>query len=137
VLWAALISWLSTDSFAGARTDEILRPLIRWIAPEASEEALHFAHAVIRKLAHLGEYAVLGALVLRALEGPSVPRARSAIGAVALCAAYAILDELHQTWVPSRTGSALDVAIDGSGGAFGVAYRAWRSSLSAGRRSSA
>jgi VanZ like family len=67
---------------------------------------------VLRKLAHAGEYAVLGALLLRALGRPWV--------AFGLGIAYAISDEIHQSFVPGRLGSPLDVAIDAVGVAAGV-----------------
>lgn len=132
-----MISFLSTDSFAGSRTDAILRPLIRWVAPTASEEAVALIHAAVRKVAHVTEYAVLGLLVFRALDAPARPRVQTVAWSLAVSAAYAGLDELHQTWVPSRTGAVLDVVIDASGAALGVAFRAWRGSVSADRRSSA
>ena len=125
VVWAALISYLSTDSFAGGRTLAILRFLLEWIVPGVTEETVVLLHAGVRKLAHLTEYAVLGVLALRAFEGPPRPRAQSVLWAVALCAAFAALDELHQTLVPTRTGAVSDVAIDAFGGALGVAFRAW------------
>ena len=68
---------------------------------------------LLRKLAHVGEYAVLGALLLRALGRPWP--------AAALGVAYAVTDELHQRFVPGRLGSPRDVAID----AFGVALGIW------------
>jgi VanZ family protein len=68
---------------------------------------------VLRKLAHAGEYAILGALLLRALE--------RVWGAFLLGAAYAVTDEVHQAFVPGRQGSPLDVAIDAAGVAVGVA----------------
>ena len=125
MVWAGLIAYLSTDSFAGGRTLEILRLLLEAIVPGVSEETIALFHAAIRKLAHLTEYAVLGVLVLRAFEDPLRPRAQGILRAVALCAAYAVLDELHQTLVPSRTGAVRDVAIDALGAALGIAWRAW------------
>ena len=68
---------------------------------------------VLRKLAHAGEYAVLGALLLRATG-----RAGLAFGLGLL---YAISDELHQVFVPGRMGSPVDVAIDAIGVACGIA----------------
>ena len=67
---------------------------------------------VLRKLAHAGEYAVLGALLVRASG-----RAGLAVG---LGAAYAITDEIHQTFVAGRAGSPVDVAIDAVGILLGV-----------------
>jgi len=67
---------------------------------------------VLRKLAHAGEYAVLGALLVRASG-----RAGLAVG---LGAAYAITDEIHQTFVAGRAGSPVDLAIDAVGVLLGV-----------------
>ncbi len=75
---------------------------------------------VLRKIAHAGEYAILGALLLRALR---MRRLSFLLGV-----AYAVSDEIHQTFVPGRAGTALDVAIDAIGVAVGVlaAARRWR-----------
>jgi VanZ family protein len=68
---------------------------------------------VLRKIAHAAEYALLGALLVRALSRPGL--------AVALGVAYAISDEIHQSFVPGRMGSPLDVALDAAGVVVGVA----------------
>ncbi len=67
---------------------------------------------LLRKLAHVAEFAVLGVLLVRALG-------RAGVG-FALGALYAVSDELHQAFVPGRMGSPLDVAIDVVGVACGV-----------------
>src|SRR5712691_8575498 len=67
---------------------------------------------VLRKGAHMTEYAVLGALLFRALER-EVP---AFLGAVA----YAVSDELHQHFVHGRHASPVDVAIDSVGVAIGL-----------------
>jgi VanZ family protein len=70
---------------------------------------------VLRKLAHVAEYAVLGLLLARA-----APTA----AALALGVAYAVTDEVHQAFVAGRQGSPLDVAVDAVGVLLGVAaYR--------------
>ena len=66
----------------------------------------------LRKLAHATEYAVLGALLVRATGRGWL--------AFALGTLYAASDEIHQTFVPGRMGSPLDVAIDAIGVACGV-----------------
>ena len=65
---------------------------------------------VLRKIAHTAEYAILGALLVRATGRTGV--------AFALGVLYAVSDEIHQTFVAGRHGSPLDVAID----AVGVAW---------------
>jgi VanZ family protein len=67
---------------------------------------------VLRKLAHAAEFAVLGALLVRATDRAGL--------AFALGALYGASDELHQAFVPGRMGSPLDVAIDVVGVACGV-----------------
>jgi VanZ family protein len=71
---------------------------------------------VLRKLAHLTEYAILGGLIFRAV--------RSAPAAVLLASAYAATDEVHQTFVTGRHGSPLDWLIDTAGAVLGVALAA-------------
>ena len=71
---------------------------------------------VLRKIAHAAEFAVLGALLLRALAG--------ALPAFALGVAYAVSDEIHQSFVEGRRGAPLDVLIDAVGVGLGVL--AWR-----------
>ncbi len=66
----------------------------------------------LRKLAHATEYAVLGALLFRAL-GRELP-------AIAIGIAYAVTDEVHQAFVPGRLGSPLDVLVDAAGVLAGV-----------------
>lgn len=72
---------------------------------------------VLRKLAHAAEFAVLGALLVRATG-----RAGLAFGLGVL---YALSDEVHQVFVPGRVGAPLDVAIDAIGVAVGIAL--WQS----------
>jgi VanZ family protein len=67
---------------------------------------------VLRKLAHLVEYGVLGVLLYRAL--------RREPAAIAVGSLYAITDEVHQAFVSGRQGSALDWLIDTVGVVAGV-----------------
>jgi VanZ family protein len=67
---------------------------------------------VLRKLAHLVEYALLGALLFRAFAREPV--------AVAVGSAYAVTDEIHQAFVPGRAGSPVDWLIDTVGVVAGV-----------------
>jgi len=67
---------------------------------------------ILRKGAHLTEYAVLGALLYRALGREPL--------ALAVGLAYAATDELHQHFVHGRHASPVDVAIDAVGVAAGM-----------------
>ena len=67
---------------------------------------------ILRKGAHLTEYAVLGGLLYRALDREPL--------ALAAGIAYAATDELHQYFVRGRHASPVDVAIDAVGVAVGM-----------------
>jgi VanZ family protein len=73
---------------------------------------------VLRKGAHMTEYAVLAYLLARAL-GRETP-------ALAAGVLYAASDELHQSFVRGRHASPVDVAIDSVGLLVGLL--AWRRS---------
>ena len=99
-------------------------PVVLWAAvifafssvPSLSTE-LGTLDTILRKLAHLAEYAILGALLARALHRPVV--------AVALAGLYAVSDEVHQTFVEGRVGAVLDVGIDTVGALAGVLTWEW------------
>lgn len=67
---------------------------------------------VLRKFAHVTEYAVLGALLARALARPEL--------AILAGALYAVSDEIHQSFVRGRHAAWYDVVIDTVGVTVGV-----------------
>jgi VanZ family protein len=69
---------------------------------------------VLRKLAHMAEYALLVFLWWRALRRPLAERAAVAL-AVAISLVYAGTDEFHQSFVEGRHGTPVDVLIDSVG----------------------
>jgi VanZ family protein len=101
VLWAALIFTLSAIPGLGTG-------LGTW-------------DLVLRKLAHAAEYAVLGALLVRALQREPL--------AILVGSAYAVTDEVHQAFVSGRHASPVDWLIDTAGVVAGVLlYARWAAS---------
>jgi len=116
IVWAGLISGLSTDTFSSEHTSVFIVPALRWLFPHAAMESIELMHAVIRKMAHLTEYFILSILLMRALRGQDrVWKLRWAIWAIAIAAGYACFDEFHQSFVPSRTASPWDALLDTTG----------------------
>src|SRR5437764_4887045 len=112
----AVIVWFSGGAFSAENTGSVLRPLFRWLLPGASDAQIAALHALIRKSAHVTEYAALAALWFVALPGErGLSRRRAAWLAFLVAVGWACLDELHQATEPSRTASAMDVAIDATG----------------------
>ena len=67
-----------------------------------------------RKIFHAAEYALLCLLWWRAFADVTTLR-RALAAAAALSIAYAVSDELHQSFIEGRHGTPVDVAIDSIG----------------------
>jgi VanZ family protein len=122
IIWMAFISFASSNEFSAANTSRFVRPLLLWLFPNITEEGIGLAHFLIRKAAHITEYAVLGWLAARAFTGSSREflRQKWFFAGLVLIALHALLDEFHQSFVPSRTGSLYDSCIDIVGGLIGL-----------------
>lgn len=111
VIWSASSDLGSADHTVGP-VSWLVSVLVSWATPAQ----IDFAHWLVRKLGHLTEYAILAVLWFRTLHtGRRLASVPSAAAALTLSIAWAMADELHQSFVPSRTASALDVMIDGIG----------------------
>ena len=124
--WLPVVAWMififigSTDLLSAEHTSRFIGPFLRWFAPDVSDATVASVQLVVRKCAHLTEYAILAALLFRAFR-QSQPRVGRALAiSFALAAVYAALDEFHQSYVASRTGSPWDVLIDCVGALAGV-----------------
>ncbi len=133
VVWATCISWFSTSAFSAQSTNSYIDPVLRYFFGELSPATFRFAHTVIRKSAHFAEYGVLAVLLCRALTEPGTRPSGGLIARViTYCAIYACLDELHQLFVPKRTGSPYDSMLDTVGAIVGaLLFRTWRRSAGA------
>jgi hypothetical protein len=84
-------------------------------------EFLGLHEAVIRKSAHFIIYALLGASFYNLIKNNLrfTPAFRGFI-ALALTSTYAIIDEVHQTFVPGRSGQISDVVLDSAAALVGI-----------------
>jgi len=117
IVWAAVILLASTDLFSAANTGSVLEQiLVRLLGHPIAPATLSLMNFLMRKSAHLTEYGILGALTFRALRGDGKSwSARWAVGAIVFTTCIATIDEIHQTFVPSRTGTWHDVVLDAAG----------------------
>src|SRR5438093_12050410 len=80
--WLPVLIWLgvmfvgSTGLLSAEQTSRFLVPLLRWLKPDISAEALAQIHFVVRKLGHSFEYALLAMLLWRVLRGGPYLRLR-------------------------------------------------------------
>jgi VanZ family protein len=127
LLWMALIFTASTDLTSAEHTSRFLVPFLRWLKPDITWATIDHIHFLIRKGAHLTEYAILAVLLWRALRrrrrvGVRSGRPHAAL-ALVLAIVFAATDEYHQAFVASREASLTDVLIDSCGAALGLALR--------------
>lgn len=130
--WAAAAVWMVVIFLLSAQTNkesgDLSGGIVRWVVAlfyrnfeafslEKQESVLEVWHLLIRKGAHFTEYAVLCVLVANALR---LCRKLHWYLPVAISAAYAVTDEIHQYFVPGRACRLLDMGIDTCGAIFGM-----------------
>ena len=118
ILWMVCVFLMSSGMFSSENTSRIIEPILKFLFPAISTHLLHLVHAIIRKMAHLTEYFILALLLFRAFKSGSTEKhgLRWAALSLLVVALYATTDEFHQTFVPSRGPSIVDVGIDTTGG---------------------
>jgi len=120
--WIALILWLiviaieSSAYLSASNTSRILYPILHFLFGLTWEQFEPW-HFFIRKSGHVFGYGLLSILLFRAWKA-TLPISnanwswRWANIAVLGTALVASLDEWHQSYIPSRTGTVRDVILD-------------------------
>lgn len=98
VFWLIAIFIFSSDFFSADHTEKVL--------------VYDFLNVLVRKCAHVVEYAILMYLWFRSLCVDRTRFSRSVIWGVILSVLYALSDEWHQSFIPSRDGTIADVGWD-------------------------
>ncbi len=130
VLWALVIGCMALIFSFSAQpagdsmdlSDGLLHSILRFLHINLSEEIITFMRVFIRKVAHFAIYMLLGFLVYLLFKaGYELATKKSAGATVTMCALYAVTDEVHQLFVPGRSGMVKDVLIDSAGAVCGLA----------------
>lgn len=100
---------------------QILNHLISTIS---GSHAFVIPEIVVRKLAHLTEYFLLGILLCSGFFSPLYPRRSLAIAFIT-GSLYAASDEFHQVFIPGRTAELHDIGIDSFGVLCGTIVMLW------------
>ena len=100
-------------------TSMFVRPVLIFLFPSADNATLEIYHGYVRKAAHFTEYAVLALFAVRAFGRSATDflRRYRFVFALGVVMAIACIDEINQSFEPSRTGSFRDVLLDVNGGA--------------------
>lgn len=126
--WLGALAWMGVifmmsampGDVSGAQSGRIAELALRAMAflfgaDAASGVSPDVINLLVRKGAHMTEYAVLFLLYRRALHASGARR--PGLAALCLCACYAATDEGHQAFVAGRGPSVVDVCIDTLGAA--------------------
>src|SRR5262249_33697549 len=120
--WAAQMYRFSTGRYSSEASWTLLEKLLQLVGVTPPPSTVSALNTIIRKLAHLIEYAALTLLLYRSLakEQPLRWRPNLAFWCTGIASIYAMSDEFHQVFVPSRRAAALDWGIDLAGAAFAM-----------------
>ncbi len=126
VVWAMLI-FVGSGSVLSAEHTSVLLRLVKWLFPGSTADTLAWVHFLMRKAGHLTEYAVLASLAARAFRNSSHQflKLHWFKLSLLLAIAYALTDEFHQSFVPSRTASIHDSLIDSTGALIALSIIWW------------
>jgi len=109
-----VIATESTEYFGADRTSGPLRWLWEHLFGAVSNGRWYMIHHYIRKSGHFTGYGLVALTWLRALwmSFPRLSFQRDALLALFATALIASADEVHQTFLPNRTGLPRDVVLD-------------------------
>lgn len=133
VVWLGVIRMESTDMASAHNTSFVLYKVMSVVVPHVRHEFVELVNAILRKTGHFLGYGILSALVFLALRNTNRDRLRPLLRrpwgiylrdwwrrewvmiGILFTIATAALDEIHQTFIPSRTGRWQDVVLDTCG----------------------
>lgn len=128
--WFLVIGWMGLIFFLSAQhaeqsadlsggITELVNVVVEKVAPEADLHIEQISYFV-RKNAHFFAYMLLAMLTLNALRRSGGRGRKSAALALGITVLYAISDEVHQLFVPGRSGQMSDVLLDSVGALVGI-----------------
>lgn len=134
LLWLAVLAVCSMIFFFSAQSGEdsaqTSSKIVKWLiallvsgydamALAEQQQLFDVASLLVRKLAHFGEFALLGFLLRLLMQSYRLPKGPWLAWLAATL--YAVTDEVHQLFSVARGASVVDVGIDSLGAAAGVA----------------
>jgi VanZ family protein len=133
LVWLGVIRLESTDFASAGNTSGVLYTLIAAVVPHVDQSFVSRLDEILRKTGHFAGYAILSGLVFLAFKKTNADRLRLllrrpwgtcwrdlwrwdwALLGMMVTVVTAAADEIHQTFIPSRTGAWQDVVLDSCG----------------------
>ena len=122
ILWMILIFWFSNQNgtISSEMSDGLISEVVKFIEiilknSLDNEKIIETFVFLIRKVAHFFLYFVLGILWMNLLKEHRVSLGKQVIYSLLFCIMYACSDEIHQLFIPGRSGNIIDTMIDTTG----------------------
>ena len=129
LLWMVMIFLLSNEEAvkSSKKSDGLIIKSVelftgKSLSVQEKEKVLKYLVFPVRKCAHLSLYLILGILVISLLREYMVINTKLVLLSLLICFLYACSDEIHQLFVPGRSGEVRDVLIDTLGASLGVFF---------------
>ena len=120
VLWMCFIFYMSSRSGSESQEQsDLVLSILNFLGLQLNESIKNIASFIVRKTAHVTEYMILYILIFRVVTLYFNTK-KSKLIALLCMVLYASTDEIHQLFVPGRSGMVRDVFIDSIGGIIGV-----------------
>lgn len=120
--WAVIIFDLSRASYSSSCSAGVISIVLDWLSVSILAQNLGLLNALLRKSAHLTEYAVLAVFLYNALKPVGNPywSRKAAFWTLLASGSYSITDEFHQLFVAGRHASLFDCLMDTAGAILGL-----------------
>lgn len=119
ILWMGVIFYLSGEpaTESSARSGEIIEAVRPFLSLFSVDNMTSF----VRKSAHVVAYFILGILVYNVVRAYNFTQSRTIAISMFFSLLYAVSDEIHQMFVPGRSGELRDVLLDTAAATLGIA----------------
>ena len=120
LVWIGLIAFESTDFFSSEHTSSVLYTILTFLFGHIDLYKFLIFHYYLRKAGHVVGYGILGLLLLRGWRA-TLDQDHAQLGRTVLLSwlgtvFVAAMDEWHQSYIPSRTGTVRDAVLDSVAG---------------------
>ena len=109
-----------SDGFISKTIGNIYKITHKNVSEEKLIEIQDKYTVITRKTAHFTIYLILGLLIGMLLKEYNITNKQLIIYGILICMTYAITDEIHQIFVPGRSGEIKDIIIDTCGSTVGI-----------------
>jgi VanZ family protein len=92
--------------------------------PTGRASEIYWKDFIVKKSAHVVEYAIFSTLLYRAIKESGVRKVNAGIFAITIAVIYAASDEFHQSFTPGREPTVRDVIFDTIGASLAI-YTIW------------